>query len=168
MNEEKTNAASNNRMFKRLGQISDQLYEVELAKIEIEHKAPIIAGLFFLQYAKLLELYYNLFTKFCDTNKYEEMETDTNILYLALGEKELYDCIRSEKRQQWELLRSKDCTDSFTADACTNSFPGMCCAKHKKKHDRREPGLFKAEFRCLEMLCCLCSKTDCCYDSLGN
>ena len=27
----------------------------------------------------------------------------------------------------------------------------------------REPGLFKEEFRCTEMLC-LCSKTYCCYD----
>ena len=44
----------------------------------------------------MLELYYNFCTKFCDTEKYEEMEFDTNSLYLALEEKELYDCIRSE------------------------------------------------------------------------
>ena len=35
------------------------------------------------------------------------------------------------------------------------------------KHDKREPGLFKEEFRCTEMLC-LCSKTHCCYDSNSN
>ena len=28
----------------------------------------------------------------------------------------------------------------------------------------REPGLFKDEIRCIELLC-LCSKTYCCYDS---
>ena len=32
------------------------------------------------------------------------------------------------------------------------------------KHDKREPGLFKEEFCCTEMLG-LCSKTYCCYDS---
>ena len=42
-------------------------------------------------------------------------------------------------------------------------FPRTCCSKHKK-HDKRETGLFKEEFRCTEMLC-LCSKTYCCYDS---
>ena len=31
----------------------------------------------------------------------------------------------------------------------------------------REPGLFKEEFRCSEMLC-LCSKTYCCYDRKSN
>ena len=35
------------------------------------------------------------------------------------------------------------------------------------KHDNREPGLFKEEFRCTEMLC-LCSKIYCCYDSNSN
>ena len=39
----------------------------------------------------------------------------------------------------------------------------LCCAK-QIKHDRRQPELFKKEFRCLEMIC-LCSKTDCCYNS---
>ena len=42
-------------------------------------------------------------------------------------------------------------------------FPRTCCTEHKK-HDKREPGLFKEEFRCTEMLC-LCSKTYCCYDA---
>ena len=44
--------------------------------------------------------------------------------------------------------------------------PRTCCAVHKK-HDKREPGLFKEEFRCTEMLC-LCSKTYCCYDSKSD
>ena len=87
-------------MFSRLGQINDQLYEVELAKSKIEQKEPINVGIFILQYAKLrmLELYYNFFKKFCEFDKYEEMEMDTNSLYLALVEKELYDCIQGEKR----------------------------------------------------------------------
>ena len=41
-------------------------------------------------------------------------------------------------------------------------FPRLCFSQHIK-HDKREPGLFKEEFRCTEMIC-LCSKTFCCFD----
>ena len=36
-----------------------------------------------------------------------------------------------------------------------------------EQHDKREPGLFKEEFRCTEMSC-LCNKTHCCYDVTSN
>ena len=89
-----------NKTLKRLGHISDQLYEVKLAKSEIEHKEPIIVGFFMLQYAKLrmLELCYKFFSNICDTEKYEGLEMDTLLLISALSEKELYDCIRSEEK----------------------------------------------------------------------
>ena len=147
------------------------MYEVELDKAQIEHKEPIIVGFSILQYAKLrmLERYYNFITRFCDVNKFEglEMDTDsTDSLYLALAEKELEDCLRPEMRAEWQRLRSNDRGDSFTADAVSNFFPRTCCVKHKQ-HDKREPGLFKQEFRCTELLC-LCSKTYCCYDVTSN
>ena len=53
-----------------------------------------------------------------------------------------------------------------TADAVANFFLRTCCVKHKQ-HDKREPGLFREEFRCTEMLF-LCSKTYCCYDVTSN
>ena len=87
---------------------------------------------------------------------------DTDSLYLALAEKELEDCIRPEMKAEWQKLRSNDCVDSCTADAVTNFFPRTCCVKHKQ-HDKSEPGLFKEDSRCKEMLC-LCSKKYCCYD----
>ena len=63
LSDEKTYGTINTKLFKRLDYINDQLYEVELAKAEIEHREPIIVGFFVLQYAKLrmLELYYNFF-----------------------------------------------------------------------------------------------------------
>ena len=168
LSDERTLGAMNTKIFKRLDHINDQLYEVEMAKAEIEHREPIIVGFFILQYAKLrmLELYYNFFERFCDVNKCEELEMDTDSLYLALSEKKLYDCIREECKNEWRILRTKGCKDDFTANATTNFFPRTCCTKHMK-HDKREPGLFKEEFRCTEMLC-LCSKTYCCYDSNSN
>ena len=59
LSDEKTHSANNSKMFKPLNHITDQLYEVELVKSEIEHREPIIVGFFILQYAKLrmLKLY---------------------------------------------------------------------------------------------------------------
>ena len=133
--------------------MNNSLYKVELARAQIEHKEPVIVGFFILQHAKfrMVELYYNFFTRFCDVNKFEELELDTDFLYLALAEKKLEDCIRPEMRAQWQRLRSNDCVDNFTAVAVANFFPRTCCVKHKQ-HDKREPGLFKEEFRCTEML----------------
>ena len=165
LNDEKTHSAINNKLFKRLNFITDQLYEVEIVKSEIEHREPIIVGFFILQYAKLrmLELCHNFFKKFCDTQKYEKLETDTDSLHLALSEKKLEDTIFPEKkRNEWEAICSRDCTDSFTANATGNFFPRTCCTADNQL-DKREPGLFREEFRCFELLC-LCSKTYCCYD----
>ena len=162
--DEKTHAAINSKLFEKLDHVNNSLYEVEPAKVQIEHKKPIIVGFFILQYAKLrmLELFYNFLTRCCDVNKFEEWEMDTDSLYLALAEKELEGCIRPEMKAEWQRLRSNDCVDNFTADAVANFFPRTCCVKHKQ-HDEREPGLFKEEFRCKELLC-LRSKTYCCYD----
>ena len=54
----KTHAAINSKPFKKLDHVNNSLYEVELVKVQIEHKEPIIVGFFILQYAKmrLLEL----------------------------------------------------------------------------------------------------------------
>ena len=147
LSDEKTRGAINTKLFKRLHQINDQLYEVELVKAEVVHRKPIIAGVLILQYAKLrmLELYYNFFERFCDVSIFEEIEMDTDTLYLALSEKELYDCIRVESKVEWELLGTKNCKVDFTANATTNFFPRTCCRKHKK-HDKREPGFSKRSF----------------------
>ena len=98
LSEEKSHVANITRLFKKLDHLNNSLYEVELTKAQIEHKEPIIVGLFILQYAKLrmLELYYNFFTRLCDVNKFEMLEMDTDFLYLALAEKELEDYISLE------------------------------------------------------------------------
>ena len=110
LSDEKTHSANISKLFKRFNHITDQLYELELVKSEIEHREPIIVGFFILQYAKLriLELYYNFFKKLCDTDKYEELEMDTDSLYLALSEENLEDVIFTKKRTEWDQLRSTD------------------------------------------------------------
>ena len=110
LTDEKTHSAIISKMFKWLNHVSDQLYEVDSVKSVIEHREPIIVGFFILQYAKLrkLELYYNFFKNFCDTDKYEELEMDTDSLYLVLSEENLEDVILPEKRADWNQLRSED------------------------------------------------------------
>ena len=124
-----SNTAINSEMFKRHNHITDHPYEVELVQPEIEHREPIIVGFFILQYAKLrkLELYYNFFKKFCDTDKYKELEIDTDSLYLALSDENLKDVFLPKKRAEWDQLRSKDCTDNFTANATDSFFPSTGC-----------------------------------------
>ena len=165
LNDGKTHSDFNYKLFKSLIFITDQLYEIELVKSEIE---PIIVEFFILQYAKLrmLQFYYNFFKKFSDTEKYEELQMDTDSLYLALSEENLEDVVLPEKRAQRDQLSSSDCRGSFPANATGNFFPRTCFNAHKK-HDKREPGLLNEEFRCLELLC-LCSKNYCCYDRKSN
>ena len=93
------------------------------------------------------------------------MQRNTASLYLALAEKDSYDCLQGEKKQEWELLRSKNCNVFFTADHCS-FFTRTCSTKHKK-HDRRKPGLFQEDFRRTELLY-LYSKIYCFYISLSN
>ena len=69
-------------------------------------------------------------------------------------------------RSIWNEMRSNDCTVFFQANSTSSFFRRTCCDKHIK-HDKREPGLFKEEFRGTEMLC-LCSKTYCCCNSVTN
>ena len=50
LSDEKTHGAINTKFFKCSDYTDDQLYVVELAKAEIEHRAQIIVGFFILQY----------------------------------------------------------------------------------------------------------------------
>ena len=70
----------------------------------------------------MLELYYNFFDKYCDVTKFEYLEMDTDSLYLALSERELYAYIRPALIQEWDSLRSGDYTVDFIANS-TNFFP---------------------------------------------
>ena len=162
LNDEKTHSAINSKLFKRLNHIIDQPYEVELAKSEIEHREPLIVGLFILQYAKLrmLELHYNFFKNFVTLTSMENLKWIPTHFYLALS------VILPGKRAKWDQLHSKDCNDNFSANATDSFFPRSSCNAHKK-HDKREPDFFKEEFRCAEMLC-FCSKTYYCYDKQTN
>ena len=106
------------------------------------------------------------FTKVWNVNKFKELELDTGSLYLAVAEKEVENCIRSEKKAEWEQLRSKGCTKSFLADAVGNFFPRICCDKHKK--NKTSESLISSKRSSGVRKCCLCSETYCCYNKTTN
>ena len=82
LNRGEKHSSINSEMLKPLNHNTDQLYETELVKPEIEHKEPITVRFFILYYVKqrMLELHYNFFIKSCDADKYEELEMDTDSL----------------------------------------------------------------------------------------
>ena len=148
--------AAINKMFKRLNIVDEKLYEVELVKSEIEHRKPIFVGFFILQYAELrmLEVYHNLFVKYCDVTKFEELERDTDSLYLALAEEELYDCIRPDKERKWIDFRSPDCADDFIANAVTNFFPVLAA---QNTRNMTSANLDSSKKNLVAKKCCVCA-----------
>ena len=48
MNDEKTHKAVNGKLFKRLNNVSKELYEIELVKSKNEHRESIMVGFFIL------------------------------------------------------------------------------------------------------------------------
>ena len=48
---------------------------------------------------------------------------DTDSLYLVLSGENLEDVILPEKRAEFDQLRSKDCTEDFTANVTDNFLP---------------------------------------------
>ena len=106
----------------------------------------------------MLELYYKFSQDFCNFNAFEEMEMDTDSLYLAVAHDSLEDCIKTEV---WNNIRKNDCSNTFAVDS-TNIF-FLARVVPYFKHDKREPEIFKEEFRCTEMIS-LCIETHCCFD----
>ena len=65
-------------------------------------------------------------------DSFEELEMDTDSLYLALAHDGLNDFSRLSKIAEWEALKEHHCDDSFQAYAVQNFFPRNCCDKNKK------------------------------------
>ena len=168
LRDKKTHKAINNQYFKRLNIVAKELYEVEFLKSTIEHRELFIVGFFILQYAKLrmLELCYNFFDKFCDVNNFEELEKDNGYRFPLFGlGRRRFRCLHPLAEEDLETANEARTVETTSEQMQKKKqfFFRACCSKHKT-HDKREPGLFKKEFRCTEKLC-LCSKTCCCYDS---
>ena len=85
-------------------------------------------------------LFYNLFGKFCDINKFEELETVTASLYLVLVQQEITKCFHKDR----EIKQNGRNCDPVTAMTFSRriyqgfSSPNLLRQTHKTCQDRAE------------------------------
>ena len=159
----------NEPQFWQLNVLSEDLYEVELAKKKIKYDLPLHIGFFVYKYAKLrmLKFYYDFIDKYLDWKNFQYIEMDTDSAYIALAGQNLEDLVKPELKKKF----FEEWNNWLPAEACAthqkefvdtkmagNEWqPKSCCVKQKKL-DRRTPGLFKVEWKDDGMVG-LCSKT---------
>ena len=80
-------------------------------------------------------MYLNFFDTFCDFTKFEELELDTNSLFIALSDHELYDCIPPAMEKKWNTLERETVKMNFKPTQQI-FFRRICCDK-QKKHETR-------------------------------
>ena len=79
----------------------------------------------------MLELYYKLFKIFCGVDENEDKEKATESPHFVLSEDNLDDVFLQEKRDKGNAMRSRTCTDTFTAKATVSFFPILLCNRQK-------------------------------------
>ena len=90
--------------FNKPNHLNHQLYDKEIAKVEVKQKEPGIVGFFMFQNTKLRmsELHYTFSDNFFDIDNFEELEMDTVFLLLVLGAKEITQWIQPEENADAE------------------------------------------------------------------
>ena len=147
----------NDKRFKNITELSNELFEIEMAKRTTKFDLPIQIGFFILQYAKLLMLqfYYEFLDCFIDRQKFQLVCMDTDSFYLALSESDLESCVKPSMKLLFNEQYNKWFPRKYPLDV--------------NKYDMRTPGLFKTEFQG-DKIIALCSKTYCIekFSNLGG
>ena len=91
----------------------------------------------------MLELHYNFFDKLCDDNIFQELEMDTDSLYLALAEKYLFMYVSFPASEQNGKKRKTTVVETILEQMRKTTFSQVLVSTYL----------------------CLCSKICCCYDS---
>ena len=168
---QKAKILANNRRFRRMNELDDEVYEAELAKSRISLNLPMQAGFFILQLAKLrmLEFYYDVLDYYVDRKDFELCTMDTDSNYIAFSADSLESVIKPHLREEFFRNMHK----WFPTHACEKHrsefvnvktaggqwIPSECCLQHFKR-EQRTPGLFKIEYQG-DAIISLCSKTYC-------
>ena len=176
----------NDRKFKQLNEVSDDLYEITMKKGTIRFDLPVQIAFFVYNYAKLrmLEFYYDFLDHFLDRKDFEYCEMDTDSAYIALAAPSIEKLIKPHlvdqfynERDNW--LPAVYC-DNHRQSFKESELAGLPWTKvHKdsgdfcqqcfdvKSHTRRTPGLFKVEWKGKGIIA-LCSKTYYCFGSTSK
>ena len=137
----------NDKKFKELNKLTEDVAEVVMGKHSIVQDTPIQLGKFILDYAKLrmLQFYYDFLDYFIDRKHWEYAEMDTDSAYFAVSADEV-----NEQGQDVSLesLVKDDLKEQFEEEkdtwlvTCTCG-DGMCT---NEDCDKRTPGKFKLEY----------------------
>ena len=104
------------------------------------------------------EFYYDFMDVYVSRADFEYCEMDTDSAYMALSADFLENIIIPRMKDQFDTGLIGFCkSENIRADNSLHWFPRSCCEKHSK-FDTRTPGLFKLEFKGIEIIG-LCSKT---------
>ena len=151
---------ANEPNFRKMDEIDEGYYELEMAKSNIKLDLPIQLGYAVLQLAKLrmLEFYYDFMDVYCNRGDFEYIEMDTDSAYMAISAKNIHSIVKPTMMQKYlHGINGFHDVHEVEADNDHHWFPRECCDQHAKM-DKRTPGLFKVEFEGEEMIG-LCSKT---------
>ena len=130
----------NDPNFVGLEELDGGLFEVVKKKSRIVQDTPLQVAIGVYSYAKLKLLEFWLFLdEHLDRDLWCLIECDTDSLYFALARDSLDECVRPEMKDSWEKSR-----DSMLCSQSERLRPdGMT----EKQWAKREPGLFKLEFK---------------------
>ena len=121
----------NNKRFRNVTQLEDDIFEIQMAKNVNNIDLPIQAGFFILQYAKqrMLEFYYDFLSVYVDRSDFELGETDTDSLYMMISGECLDDVIKPCMKESYIATLKKQCRDDihYQPDSLTNFLPRTCC-----------------------------------------
>ncbi|XP_072022325.1 uncharacterized protein [Amphiura filiformis] len=136
----------NEHLFRDLNTISENCYEVEMAKAKIKQDLPIQVGFFVYQHAKLrmLQFYYDFLDYYLDRSDFEYVQMDTDSAYIAISSDSIESLVKPELQDQFH--REKH-----------TWLPRTDTVEHYQ-YDKRTPGLFKLEWEG-DGIVALCSKT---------
>ena len=95
----------NNGRFRQLDVVTDDVYEIEMAKKQIEYNLPMQIGFFVYQYAKLRmsQCYFSFVDTYVDRFLFQYFETDTDSACTALAGDCIDDVVAPETREYFFL-----------------------------------------------------------------
>ena len=169
-----TSACINNKRFRQLDVVTDDVYEITSNKTCLTYDLPLHIGFFVYQYAKLrmLQFYYDFVARYVERPLYQYCEMDTDSAYIALAGDTIDDLVAPEHREHYFRHRSEwlpaECCDNHKDDYVQTRIAGRSwtatesCCLTCKAFDKRTPGLFKVEWRG-DGFIGLCSKTYYCF-----
>ena len=166
-----TSACINNKRFRQLDVVTDDVYEITSNKACLTYDLPLHIGFFVYQYAKLrmLQFYYDFVARYVERPLYQYCEMDTDSAYIG---DTIDDLVAPEHREHYFRHRSEwlpaECCDNHKDDYAQTRLAGLpwtatdACCLACKAFDKRTPGLFKVEWRG-DGFIGLCSKTYYCF-----